>query len=208
MLVFSNLERILGFGVGMDEAQIIRRAQAKDHEAFELLVKRYEGRIMALIRGMVKDPVDAQDIFQEVFLRVYMGLKNFRLESSFYTWVYRIAVNRCLTWFDAMGRREKLHLRPLDTDEEGDSWLERTISQQAIDLGVDEDPERERKLKKIWQAVETLKPKQRLIFCLRYQHGLQVKEISEIFDMPDGTVKILAFRAIRQIREQLQEFQS
>lgn len=192
----------------MDERQLIKLAQQQDHDAFEQLLRRYEARIMSLIRSFVKDGQDAQDVFQETFLRAWMGLGRFRLESSFYTWVYRIAVNRCLSWHDSRGRREKRHLRPLEDMGEGEDWLERTISQQALHSPEDRDPERDAKLKKIWEAVETLKPKQRLIFCLRYQHGLQVREISEIFDMPDGTVKILAFRAVRHIRSQLLEDQA
>lgn len=190
----------------MDEQQLIRRAQEGDPDAFEALVRRYERRVLSLIRSFVRDRNDAMDVFQEVFLRVWMGIKRFRLESSFYTWLYRITVNRCLTWHDQRGRRERLHLEPWDETEDGEDWLERAVSQNATTSRDEEDDRHRRQLlAKIWRAVETLKPKQRLIFCLRYQQGLQVKEISEIFDMPDGTVKILAFRAIRQLREQLKD---
>jgi RNA polymerase sigma-70 factor, ECF subfamily len=190
----------------MDEQQLIRLAQEGDTAAFEELVGRYERRVLSLIRTFIRDRNDAMDVFQEVFMRVWMGIKRFRLEASFYTWVYRITVNRCLTWHDQRGRRERLHLEPWEDNEEGEDWLARMASQQGIDSGLSEDGSaRRRLLGKIWQAAETLKPKQRLIFFLRYQHGLQVKEIAEIFDMPEGTVKILAFRAIRQLREQLKD---
>lgn len=190
----------------MDEQNLIRQAQEGDHDAFEQLVRRYERRVLSLIRSFVRDRNDAMDVYQEVFLRVWMGIKRFRLESSFYTWLYRITVNRCLTWHDQRGRRERLHLEPWDETEEGEDWLERAVSQHGMSTSDDEiDRDRRKLISKIWQAVETLKPKQRLIFCLRYQQGLQVKEISEIFDMPDGTVKILAFRAIRHLRDQLKD---
>lgn len=189
----------------MDEAELIQRAQGGDQVAFEGLVRLYQRRVMGLIRSFVRNADDAQDVFQDVFLRVWLGLARFRLESSFYTWLYRITVNRCLTWHEQRGRREKLHVTPLESMEDDEDWLERTIHLQGIQEEAAWPLPKAELLRKIWQAVETLNPKQRLIFCLRYQHGLQVKEISEVFDMPDGTVKILAFRAIRQIRAQLKD---
>lgn len=189
----------------MDEQELIRRAQEGDQRAFEALMRLYERRVMSLIRTFIRNPADASDVFQEVFIRVYLGLKRFRLESSFFTWVYRITVNRCLTWHDRRGRRERLHAAPLEGAMEDEDWLERTIHAQGLRPERESAPGKRELLGKIWRAVETLNPKQRLIFCLRYQHGLQVKEISEVFDMPDGTVKILAFRAIRQIRNKLKD---
>ncbi|MFA7330811.1 MAG: sigma-70 family RNA polymerase sigma factor [Candidatus Delongbacteria bacterium] len=189
----------------MDEQELIRRAQAGDQQAFEGLMRLYQRRVMGLIRSFVRNADDAQDVFQDVFLRVWLGLARFRLESSFYTWLYRITVNRCLTWHDQRGRRENLHATPLESMDDDEDWLERTIHLQGVREESDWPLGKAELLRKIWHAVETLNPKQRLIFCLRYQHGLQVKEISEVFDMPDGTVKILAFRAIRQIRAKLKD---
>ena len=189
----------------MDEQDLIQRAQQGDSQAFDQLMRRYQRRVMGLIRSFVRNPDDAQDVFQDVFLRVWLGLARFRLESGFYTWLYRIAVNRCLTWHEQRGRRENLHATPLETHDDDEDWLERTIHMQGIQADSGWPGDKAELLRKIWQAVETLNPKQRLIFCLRYQHGLQVKEISEVFDMPDGTVKILAFRAVRHIRAQLKD---
>lgn len=190
----------------MDEAELIRRAQEGDHAAFEGLMRMHERRIMSLIRTFIRTSDDAADVFQEIWLRVYMGIKRFRLEATFYTWLYRITVNRCITWHDQYGRREKLHSRPLETAEDDDEWFERTIFLHGIPpTNANADQHKAAQLQKIWSAVETLNAKQRLIFSLRYQHGLQVKEIGEIFDMPEGTVKILAFRAVRHIRDQLKD---
>jgi RNA polymerase sigma-70 factor, ECF subfamily len=192
--------------MGSEEHLLIKSAQEGDHQAFEALVKRYDAKVMSLIRSFIKNRSDAQDIYQEVFLRVYTGLKNFRLESSFFTWVYRITVNRCMSYFDQKSRKDKKHLNPWEDEETEGDWLERIVSQRGLNQNhSDEKNLKTRRLKKIWEAVETLRPKQRLIFCLRYQHGMRVKVISEIFDMPEGTVKILAFRAVRHIREYLEE---
>jgi RNA polymerase sigma factor (sigma-70 family) len=189
----------------VDEQELIQRAQGGDQQAFESLMRLHQRRVMGLIRSFVRNSDDAQDVFQDVFLRVWLGLARFRLESSFYTWLYRITVNRCLTWHEQRGRRENLHATPLESMEDDEDWLERTIHQQGVQEESTWPMGKAELLRKIWHAVETLNPKQRLIFCLRYQHGLQVKEISEVFDMPDGTVKILAFRAIRQIRAKLKD---
>jgi len=190
----------------MDEAELIRRAQEGEHAAFATLMGLYQRRVMSLIRTFIRNSDDAADVFQEIWLRVFMGIKRFRLEATFYTWIYRITVNRCITWHDQYGRRGKLHAKPMENGEEDDDWLERTIYLQGIQTTeASSDRHKAAQLQKIWAAVETLNPKQRLIFSLRYQHGLQVKEIAEIFDMPEGTVKILAFRAVRQIRDKLKE---
>jgi RNA polymerase sigma-70 factor, ECF subfamily len=191
--------------INLQEQALIQKAAQGDHQAFEVLLRRYESRIMALIRSFTKNRADASDLFQEVFLRAWQGLSRFRHEASFYTWVYRITVNRCITWLDTRGRRERLHNEPWDDEVDGESWLERTISQHAASTPASHGDRKDRheNLQKIWRAVETLNPKQRLIFCLRFQHGLHVKEISEIMDMPDGTVKILTFRAVRAIRKEM-----
>jgi len=189
----------------MDEQELIRRTQEGDHQAFAALMRIYERRVMSLVRSFIRNPDDAADVFQEIFVRVYLGIKRFRLESSFYTWLYRIAVNRCMTWYDQRGRREKRHVSPLESAEEDEEWLERTIHIHGLREDQDDEERKAKLLRKIWGCVETLSPKQRLIFRLRYQHGLQVKEIAEIFDMPDGTVKILAFRAVRHIRDKLKD---
>ena len=190
-----------------DERELILRSQQGDQAAFEMLVSRYDRRLMGLIRSMVRNGEDARDVYQDVFLRAWLGLPNFRLEAGFFTWLYRIAVNRCMTYFDQRGRREKKHLQPLLDDEEDGDWMDRVVAHQSVNPIEDQQETlgRDLMLKKIWTAVETLKPKQRLIFCLRHQHGLRVKEIAEIFDMPEGTVKILAFRAVRAIRDQLKD---
>ena len=189
--------------VNLQEQSLIKKAASGDQEAFEVLVHRYESRIMILIRSFVRNQADASDLFQEVFLRAWQGLSRFRYDASFYTWVYRIAVNRCMTWIDSRSRRERLHFEPREATENEENWLERTINLDAKPMGAsgDELSERKRKLQRIWRSVETLPAKQRLIFCLRFQHALPVKEISEILDMPDGTVKILTFRAVRSVRE-------
>jgi hypothetical protein len=86
---------------------LIQQAQQGDADAFERLLRRYDERIMGLIMGFVKNRNDAQDVFQEVFLRVWTSLPRFRQESSFFTWVYRIAVNRCISLCEQRNRRDR-----------------------------------------------------------------------------------------------------
>lgn len=186
----------------MDEQTLILQAQQGDADAFERLLRRYDDRIMGLIMGFVKNRNDAQDVFQEVFLRVWTSLPRFRQESSFFTWVYRIAVNRCISLCEQRNRMDKLHVQPRETDEEEDgSWLDRL----ALADDGREDAEREDRLERIWKLAGELNSRQQVILTLRFQHGLKLKEIAEILEMPEGTVKILTFRAVRRIRQQLEE---
>ncbi|MCA9782955.1 MAG: RNA polymerase sigma factor [Calditrichaeota bacterium] len=186
----------------MDEQTLISLAQNGDAAAFESLLKRYDERIMGLIMGFVKNRNDAQDVYQEVFLRVWTSLPRFRQESSFFTWVYRIAVNRCISLCEQRTRRDKLHVQPRtgDDDEDGD-WLDRLA---VADDGREEE-ERQDRLERIWRCAGDLNSRQQMVLTLRFRHGLKLKDIAEILEMPEGTVKILTFRAVRRIRQQLEE---
>ncbi len=185
----------------MTEEQLIEQARQGDQGAFERLIQPYDERIMALIMSFVRNRNDAQDVYQEVFLRVWMNLPRFRAESSFFTWLYRIAVNRCLSLCEQRGRRDKLHAQPREDSEEDGDWLDRVTG------GQDDRQEREReeKLERIWEQASGLNPRQQLVINLRYRHGMKLKEIAEILEIPEGTVKILTFRAVRKIRQQLEE---
>jgi RNA polymerase sigma-70 factor (ECF subfamily) len=186
----------------MDEQTLIQKAQQGDADAFEQLLRRYDERIMGLIMGFVKNRNDAQDVYQEVFLRVWTSLPRFRQESSFFTWVYRIAVNRCISLCEQRNRRDRMHVQPRESDEEEDTnWLDRLA---MADDGK-EEVEREDRLERIWRCAGELNSKQQVILTLRFQHGLKLKDIAEILEMPEGTVKILTFRAVRRIRQQLEE---
>ncbi len=158
--------------------------------AFEFLVLRYQHRLLGLIGRLVRDPHEAEDIAQETFIKAYKALANFRGESAFYTWLYRIAINTANNYLVSRGRR------PPDTDVDVDDD-EQVDAQLA--LADHDDPEsfqRRDELKKaIDQAIAELPEDLRTAFSLREFSGLSYEEITEIMGCPVGTVRSRIFRA-------------
>jgi RNA polymerase sigma-70 factor (ECF subfamily) len=165
-----------------DEA-LVRRAKAGDREAFGRLVDRFQAPVYRVVRGILSDPADAEDVAQEAFLRAYESLAKFRGESGFFTWLYRIAVNEALrakkrrsfTRIDAVAEVEAP--RPETPDEEGPSpaALERLLGQLSDEF--------------------------RAIVVLRDLEGLSYQEIAETLEIPMGTVESRLFRARRDLRD-------
>jgi RNA polymerase sigma-70 factor (ECF subfamily) len=176
------------------DAELVRRAKAGEVRAFEMLVVKYQRRIERLIGRMVRDSDLVQDIAQETFIRAYRALPQFRGESAFYTWLYRIAVNsakKALSDF----KRDPLVLessRALDSDGEETSRLENELSDG-------ETPEALLASKEIAAAVNSaiaaLSEDLRQAITLREIEGLSYEEISEAMNCPIGTVRSRIFRA-------------
>jgi RNA polymerase sigma-70 factor (ECF subfamily) len=158
--------------------------------AFDLLVLRYQHRLLGLIGRLVRDPHEAEDIAQETFIKAYRALANFRGESAFYTWLYRIAINTANNYLVSRGRR------PPDSDLDVDD--EEQIEAQVA-LADNDNPEsnhqRDELKKAIDQAITELPEDLRTAFTLREFSGLSYEEITEIMDCPVGTVRSRIFRA-------------
>jgi len=170
----------------------IRAAAAGDADAFEVLVRRYDRRIVSLC-GTLVGPEDAEDVAQEVFVRVYRALPSFRGASAFRTWLYRIAVNvgrsyraywwrRASVWADS-GADETSAFDPEDPADFETTWLTRDAVERAL---------------------ETLPLNLRVAVVLRDLHGLEYREISETTGVPIGTVESRIFRARRRLRRALE----
>lgn len=185
----------------MDDADLVRRAQQGDMLAFEQLVFRHDKKVLSIAARYVTSADDAKDIYQEVFLRVYRGLKKFRFRSEFATWLHRITVNVCLT-HRARSRRT---LQTLFLDERNDDDSE--AHGELKDPGG--DPEH-RALNaeissSIEKALEALSPRQKLVFTLRHFEGYKLNEIAEMMNCVEGTVKRYLFTATRRMRDQLRD---
>jgi RNA polymerase sigma-70 factor (ECF subfamily) len=185
----------------MEDADLVRRAQEGDMLAFEQLVYRHDKQVFSIAARYVASADDAKDIYQEVFLRVYRGLKRFHFKSEFSTWVHRITVNVCLT-HRSRGRRT---LRTLFFDdrerEDGQSHGEIRDSAAGPDhLAVNADIS-----SSIEKALEALSPKQRLVFTLRHYDGYKLSEIAAMMNCVEGTVKRYLFTATRRMRDQLKD---
>lgn len=185
------------------DAPLVRRVQQGDQRAFELLVLKYRRRIERLIGRMVRDSHLVEDLAQETFIRAYRALPNFRGESAFYTWLYRIAVNTTKKTLMQAGRdpvRTESALASRDDDDEGGSRVEN-------DATDGETPESLLASRQVAQtvnaAIESLSEDLRRAITLREIEGLSYEEIAELMDCPIGTVRSRIYRAREAISERL-----
>ncbi|AOH36594.1 RNA polymerase sigma factor RpoE [Luteimonas sp. JM171] len=178
--------------------ELVKRVQRGDDAAFDLLVRKYQHRIAALIGRYVNDWSECQDIAQETFIRAYRAIGNFRGDAQFYTWLHRIAVNTAKNHLVAMGRRPPGADIDVADAEQFDS---------GIRLRDTDTPEREMMRRQMEQtvlrAVEGLPEELRVAITLREVDGLSYEEIAQRMDCPVGTVRSRIFRAREAIDQEL-----
>lgn len=181
----------------LDE-ELVRRVQRGDVAAFDLLVRKYQHRIAALIGRYVADWSEVQDVAQETFIRAYRAIGNFRGDAQFYTWLHRIAVNTAKNHLVAHNRRPPTDDIDIDDAEQFDS---------GIRLRDSDTPERELMRQQLEQtvvrAVEALPEELRVAISLREVDGLSYEEIAERMGCPIGTVRSRIFRARDAIDREL-----
>jgi RNA polymerase sigma-70 factor, ECF subfamily len=179
---------------------LVLQVQKGDKRAFDLLVLKYQHKIVALVNRFVKDPVAAQDVAQEAFIRAYRALVNFRGESAFYTWLYRIAVNTAKNYLVAKSRRPPA--TDLDADEAELLFQEQGLTEQAT-------PEnmliRDQSHQQLMAALDGLSPPLREAITLREMDGMSYEAIAEMMETPIGTVRSRIHRAREMIVRQLQQ---
>ena len=181
------------------DQQLVERAQRGDKRAFELLVVKYQRKLGRLLSRMVRDPGEVEDVTQEAFIKAYRALPNFRGESAFYTWLYRIAINTAKNYLVALGRRA-----PTSTEfdhEEAESF------EEAVGLRDAATPEGELLGREIAQtvnkAMDALPEDLRTAISLREIEGLSYEEIANVMNCPIGTVRSRIFRAREAIAADL-----
>jgi RNA polymerase sigma-70 factor (ECF subfamily) len=183
--------------------ELVRATLDGDATAYRCLVERYQGRIYSVVFGMVRNPEDARELSQDAFVKAYKNLSRFRLESSFYTWLCRIAMNVSIDHL----RRQKL--RRTEAFEEGIASRDGT---GVISLAHHrEDPrrnlERKRLRERIIAEVEKLPDDQRQVIILREIDGLPYKDIADIMGIPEGTVMSRLYYARKKLQSALKETQ-
>ena len=182
----------------VDQA-LVERAQQGDHKAFELLVSKYQRRLTRLLARFVKDEHEVNDVTQEALIKAYRALPNFRGESAFYTWLYRIGINTAKNFLATNGK--KMVISADVANEEGEMF---DLSDQLAD---DHTPEAEMMNREILQTVEAsvarLPEDLRRAITLREMEGLSYDEIAQIMDCPIGTVRSRIFRAREVIAKDL-----
>ena len=178
--------------------ELVQRVQRGDSAAFDLLVRKYQHRIVALIGRYVSDWSECQDVAQETFLRAYRALGNFRGDAQFYTWLHRIAVNTAKNHLVASNRRPPTGDIDIADAEQFDS---------GVRLRDNDTPERELMRQQMEQtvmrAVEALPAELREAITLREVEGMSYEEIAARMDCPIGTVRSRIFRAREAIDEEL-----
>jgi len=186
----------------MLEGDLVRRARKGDLKAYDELVRRYQERIYATIYHMTANHEDANDLAQESFIKAFSALKSFKGGSSFYTWLYRIAVNKTINFLKQRKNKHHLSLNDLDFNAEHDPDLVALIS--------DKTPTREVNLtelqKKLNEALLKLSEPHRMVVVLHDVQGVSHEEIAEIAGCNIGTVRSRLFYARQQLQGYLADY--
>src|SRR5450755_598152 len=184
------------------EMELVRRAQGGDLEAYDELVKRYQERIYATVYHMTSNHEDANDLAQDSFIKAFQAIKSFKGGSTFYTWLYRIAVNKTINFLKQRKNRVHMSLNDLDFNTENNPDLVALIS--------DKTPRREAGLKELSEklnaALLKLSEPHRLVVVLHDVQGLSHDEVAEVMECNIGTVRSRLFYARQQLQSLLTDY--
>ena len=176
--------------VAPSDQQLVERVQAGDKRAFDLLVLKYQHKIISLVGRYVKDHHEAMDVSQEAFIKAYRALANFRGDSQFYTWLYRIAINTAKNYLVARNRR------PPDVDVEANEYGDYGIADIMADVDTPENlMARDQLQDKVFATLEKLPDDLRTALTLKEFEGMTYEQIAQVMDCPVGTVRSRIFRA-------------
>ena len=181
------------------EKELITKAQNGDTIAFEQLVYNYDRAVLSIAMRYVRDEDDAKDIYQEVFIRVFRGLKKFEFRSEFSTWIFRITTNVCLTY---KSRKKEQIMVPLE-DEIDDEKSYETIDIISKERSPEEETADNDLRFLIGNAVDSLTTRQRITFVLKHYEGYKIREIAEMLNCKEGTVKKYLFDAVKNLKKKL-----
>jgi len=173
----------------MDDALIIAKfaEESTREEAFRLLLKKYQQKIYWHVRRMVIDHDDADDVVQDIFVKVWKNLGNFREDSQLYSWLYRIPTNECITFLNKKKQKQNVSL-----DDDTTAYLAETLADGNYFNG-------DRAQMKLQQALLTLPEKQKLVFNMKYFEDLKYEEISAVLGTSVGALKASYHLAVKKI---------
>ena len=176
------------------DLSLIKRVKKGDYRAFDLLVLKYQSRVIATAFKFVKERQLAEDIAQEAFIKSYKSIDSFREESSFYTWVYRITVNTAKNYLVSLKRREEVVISDLTQDD--------SFYPQKLDVDSPQDILKATELRDlIFETLSSLGEETRTALSLREFEGLSYEQIAEVVQCPVGTVRSRIFRGREMIEE-------
>lgn len=189
-------------GTMTSDEELVARATAGDHDAFAQLVTRWERPIYALAYRTLRREEEARDVVQDAFLRAYRGLKGFKGEAKFSSWLYRITLNLCRDWM----RKERR--APVAQVPEGTDPLDLADQQAAPTESVEDLVARREMSAAVQLAMADLPEEQRMAIMLKEYHGLTFQEIAEMLDCPLSTVKTRLYQGLSVLRRRLERQQA
>ena len=185
-------------GAEQTDLQLVKRVQQGDKQAFNLLVLKYQYRIQAVVSRFIKDNAEVQDVAQEAFIKAYRAIQNFRGESQFYTWLYRIAVNTAKNYLVTRNRRP-----PSSDIEVGDADMYGGSEHLKDNDTPEAEMYRGELEAEVFRAMSDLPEDLRTAITLREIEGMSYEEIADVMDCPIGTVRSRIFRARDAITEKI-----
>ena len=177
LTVLSDTELLLQF-----------REPATKEKAYTAIIKKYQEKLYWHIRRMVVSHDDTDDVLQNVFIRVWKGLENFREDSQLYTWLYRVATNECLTFLEQQKKRATVSLSDMESDLSDKIKADQNFDANKLEW-------------KLQLAIQQLPEKQRVVFQLRYYDEMPYEEMSRVLDTSEGALKASYHHAVKKIEE-------
>jgi RNA polymerase sigma factor (sigma-70 family) len=166
------------------------RAPETKERAFTDIIKKYQERLYWHVRRLVVSHEDANDVLQNIFIRVWNGLENFRQDSQLYTWLYRVATNECLSFLDQQKKRASVSLSDVDGGLSNKIKAEKDFDANKIEW-------------KLQAAIQQLPEKQRIVFNLRYYDEMPYEEMSKVLETSEGALKASYHHAVKKIEDHI-----
>ena len=181
-----------------NDKELVKRAQAGDQNAYNMLVKKYQYKVINLVGRFVHDSEDAQDVAQEAFIKAYKGLNSFRGDSAFYTWLYRIAVNSAKNFLLSQSRRhadQQIEVEDAEYMDNGALIRDNATPDKVLSSQILEE--------QIYDAIHRLPEDLKTAITLRELEGMSYEQIAATMDCPIGTVRSRIFRARESIEKHI-----
>lgn len=175
--------------IDSDDVEIIDSFKKGNEHAFNILVNKYQKKIYWIVRKMVLDHDEANDITQDIFIKIHSSLKDFRGDSKFFTYIYKISVNFCL---NHISKKKRTSNREVDIEDE-------TLDIKSDDMATDGHYDEKRKQKLLKEAIENLEGQQRAVFNMRFYDNLSYEEIANVMNKSVGGMKANYFHAVKKI---------
>src|SRR5690348_17182919 len=177
-----------------EEAALVRRVQARDEIAFREIVDRYQAKVFSIIFGILRNRNDAEDIAQQVFVKVYFSIRNFDLRSSLLTWIYKITVNECYDYL----RKKRVRKLVYESDFSEDDAKRMDASEPAVDAEVPADTRLAQK-DLIFKLLSKVSEEERSLILMKEVEGHSVEELAQMTGLNENTIKVKLFRTRQKL---------